>query len=69
MDLCTYVRVLTYPDRCAYEPFCVHVCVCVFVCATHTRMAVPADWLNLFSSPLYLSLCSQISRVERPLVL
>lgn len=42
MDLCVYVRVLTYPDRCAYEPFCVYVCVCVFVCATHTRMAVPA---------------------------
>lgn len=45
------------------------VWVQVCACASYRLMPVPADWLNLFSSPLYLSLCSKISRVERPLAL
>lgn len=64
---CAYMIVLKCPRGCVREYLC--ECVCVCVCATHIRTPVPVDWWNLFSSPLYLSLCSQISRVERPLVL
>lgn len=53
----------------------VHVCFCVciivlYVLAFDVSVAcitTPANWLE--KSPLDLSLCSQISRVERPLVL